>query len=242
MSFPVLPWDSPEVREWRTKAQKKYEQEELLAWLLYRRFSIYLSLLLAYSSRLSPNLITAVGVFMGLLGACLPWLVMSEVGIFLSVLAVHLSYFLDLVDGEMARIRGQFSDVGRWLDRLLEGALLAAVLSMGVRILSDVGLGEYIGFWISAVFARVFARHGFIEVISVLPTSSLRVRSVGLNVLSLASGPLGFTLWILFAVLFKLLVLLVFPYFLFALGTGYQLAYLFLIVSKHAGGGIEESY
>lgn len=240
MSFPVFPWDSPEVREWRTKVQKKYEQEELLAWLVYRRFSIYLSLLLASSNRLSPNLITTMGVFSGLLGACLPWWVMSDKGIFLSILAVHLSYFLDLIDGEIARIRGQFSDVGRWLDRLLEGTLLAAVLSMGAKTLLDAGLGGYIGLWISSVFARVFARHGFTEVIPVLPTSSLRVSSLYLNFLSFAAGPLGFTLWILFAILFKLSVMLAFPYLLFALGTGYQLAYLYLIVGKRAGGNNEK--
>jgi phosphatidylglycerophosphate synthase len=91
----------------------------------YRVFSIYLSLPL---SRLgaTPNAITAAWILIGLGGVAAllaeSWAV--RVG---GALLLQLSYLLDFVDGEVARLRRRLSLVGGFLDLLGHGLIKAAL-------------------------------------------------------------------------------------------------------------------
>ncbi|AVH57920.1 MULTISPECIES: CDP-alcohol phosphatidyltransferase family protein [Streptomyces] len=94
-------------------------------------------------TRISPNQITVVMVFAGVLSGvalALPGLG----GAVLSIVFMQLYLLLDCVDGEVARWRRQFSPLGVYLDRL--GAYLAdaaVMVGMGIRA-SQLGLDPYL--------------------------------------------------------------------------------------------------
>lgn len=96
---------------------------------LYRVVSIYLSIPLA-NLGITPNAITVAWILIGLAGIiCLGtggWIA----GI-LGALLLELSYLLDFVDGEVARLSQRRSDVGRFLDFLGHG-LIRTALPLGV--------------------------------------------------------------------------------------------------------------
>jgi len=227
MSYPYLPWDSQQVRELRGKVQKKFSEEEFLAWLIYRRVSLYLSLFLSSKSQITPNLITSLAIILAILGAFLPWLKTNSLAIIGGVFVVQLSYILDLVDGEVARLKGQHSIVGKWLDRILEGTILAATLSLGASALLQQGANDLIGLWISVLFIRTFARVGYYELRRSLPTTSIRVRNHLYNFFSFLTGPLGFMLTLALIMLLNLNNLILIPYIFYTGGTILQVIFLY---------------
>ena len=91
----------------------------------YRIFSIYLSIPL---SRLgaTPTAVTGAGILIGLagVGALLAESWAARVG---GALLLQLSYLLDFVDGEVARLRRHLSLVGGFLDLLGHGLIKAAL-------------------------------------------------------------------------------------------------------------------
>ena len=227
MSYPYLPWDSQQVRELRGKVQKKFSEEEFLAWLIYRRVSLYLSLFLSSKSQITPNLITSLAIILAILGAFLPWLKTNSLAIIGGVFVVQLSYILDLVDGEVARLKGLHSIVGKWLDRILEGTILAATLSLGASALLQQGANDLIGLWISVLFIRTFARVGYYELRRSLPTTSIRVRNHLYNFFSFLTGPLGFMLTLALIMLLNLNNLILIPYIFYTGGTILQVIFLY---------------
>ena len=186
MSYPYLPWDNKLVREVRRAIQKPYQQEELLAWLVYRRMSIYLSL----------------------------WLARKK---------LQVAYFFDLLDGEVARLRKQFSTLGCWLDRVLEGGMVAATASIGAKGFLLYGVPPLVGAWLAVVFLRAFARFAFVEEMGKsLPTTHVRVQNPLINVGSFLGGPNGFVLLLLLLHASGLKALFLVPYALFLLATAAQ--------------------
>ena len=98
---------------------------------------------LILGTRVSPNQITVVMVFAGVLSG-VALLLPGLGGAVLSVLFMQLYLLLDCVDGEVARWRKQFSPLGVYLDRL--GAYLAdaaVMVGMGLRA-SELGLDRYL--------------------------------------------------------------------------------------------------
>jgi phosphatidylglycerophosphate synthase len=94
-------------------------------------------------ARISPNQITVIMVFAGMLSG-VALILPGLGGAVLSVLFMQLYLLLDCVDGEVARWRRQFSPLGVYLDRL--GAYLAdaaVMVGMGIRA-SELGLDPYL--------------------------------------------------------------------------------------------------
>lgn len=109
------------INELRKLIQKPKHEEELYAWYVMRRVSIYVSLFLA-KFPITPNQITILSLLFGLCGATililggilrLKWLV------FLGSLFFQTWYLLDCVDGELARLKKIFSEIATILDHIV---------------------------------------------------------------------------------------------------------------------------
>lgn len=88
--------------------------DALINW----RFSMRITRVLARRSlALTPNHVTLVAIAVGLLAASLAWrgsyLAVASAGVLL-----QLNSILDSCDGELARLRFQYSKLGQWLDNL----------------------------------------------------------------------------------------------------------------------------
>ncbi|MFQ5838370.1 MAG: CDP-alcohol phosphatidyltransferase family protein [Thermoplasmata archaeon] len=92
-----------------------------------RRFSRPLAARLA-TSRITPNQITVISGVMGLGGAGL----IALEYIYAAVFILFISEILDCTDGDLARIRGQASRYGAYLDHMMDrwvdGALVVALI------------------------------------------------------------------------------------------------------------------
>jgi phosphatidylglycerophosphate synthase len=101
-----------------------------------RRLSPYLTRALL-PTRISPNAVTAFMSVVGLAAAALLTVggVIAALGV---VLLIQLQLLLDCSDGELARVRGQSSPAGIYLDRIGH-YLTEAALPIGLGIRADGG-------------------------------------------------------------------------------------------------------
>ncbi|MGE5849572.1 MAG: CDP-alcohol phosphatidyltransferase family protein [Candidatus Methylomirabilota bacterium] len=79
------------------------------------------------NSRVTPNQVTGMSLLAGLVGA---WILGGEgvVRSLLGLILFQLSIILDHVDGEIARLKFQFSRLGKWLDNFSDHAVDLAVI------------------------------------------------------------------------------------------------------------------
>jgi phosphatidylglycerophosphate synthase len=146
MDFPGFRFEHPRILELRRSLQKPRAREELVAWYVCRRISIYLTLLLSRTS-VTPNQVTVVSIAVGLLGGAL-WAVGSGWVFIVGSACLLLMYVLDCVDGELARLTGQQSTLGTYLD--LVGAYLVSY-----SMIMGVGIGLSHGFGLSTIYAAI---------------------------------------------------------------------------------------
>lgn len=118
----------PSLREVREIGQKGAAEEFTLARVYGSRISRYLTWAAARTP-LTPNGVTALGIGCGLAGGLLLVLSFGPIHL-LTVVLLQLSYTLDFSDGELARLRGQPSHAGSYLDWL--GHFYVPVLGAGV--------------------------------------------------------------------------------------------------------------
>jgi len=80
------------------------------------------------NSRVTPNQVTGMSLLAGLVGA---WLLGGEGGVrsLLGLILFQLSIILDHVDGEIARLKYQYSRLGKWLDNFSDHAVDLAVIA-----------------------------------------------------------------------------------------------------------------
>jgi phosphatidylglycerophosphate synthase len=82
-------------------------------------------------TRITPNQVTFLSLFTSLLSCATLLLWRAQAGLFVSAALLHLAFVLDCVDGQLARIKGQTSTVGAYLDFLVDEikavTLIAAV-------------------------------------------------------------------------------------------------------------------
>jgi phosphatidylglycerophosphate synthase len=127
--YPTLFFDSEKVKQARMKGQKKWDDDEFFAWFFIRRFSIYISLFLVNKTKISANAITLWSVLTGLLSVLVLFLPIP-LAIFIGLIFYKLSYFLDMIDGEVARLREKTSNTGKWLDIMVNYAAELFLLSI----------------------------------------------------------------------------------------------------------------
>ena len=131
------------------RMNKSYEGpvDALINW----RFSMRITRLLARRSlAITPNHVTIVAILVGLAASVFAsrgqWLTFAIAGVLL-----ELNSILDSCDGELARLRYQFSKVGQWLDNLADDVvdnLFLVAVGYGIG-----GVWQWLG--IAAAGARV---------------------------------------------------------------------------------------
>lgn len=117
MNYPSLFFDSPEIKKSRIIAQKELSVADPFSFYTFRKFSIYLSVALVRRTSITGNQISLFMVMFAFLSA--PILLFTNASSFWYPLCYLIIYFLDVVDGEVARLRQQKSKLGKWLDILL---------------------------------------------------------------------------------------------------------------------------
>jgi phosphatidylglycerophosphate synthase len=101
---------------------------------LYRPISLRMSWLLLKSG-LSPNSITFIQIFVGLLGCFVIYTQHTTLGLLSGILLLHFAYVLDCVDGEIARATNAESLQGIFLDKFAHAITMPAIfLSVGVYV------------------------------------------------------------------------------------------------------------
>lgn len=134
------------IAELRARAQR--HTRNVYDTYFTRRVSIYITAVL-YVLGVSANAVSAFSMLV-VIAAC------SLIGLgtgwqlYLGVACMHLFAVLDSVDGELARLRFQYSKVGQWLDNLSDDLVDNAFVA-GV----GVALG---GVWLYVALAGVAAR------------------------------------------------------------------------------------
>jgi len=145
---------------------------------LYRIFSIYLSLPLARVGA-TPNGITVAWILIGMVGVA-GFLAESWAVRVIAALLLQLSYLLDFVDGEVARLNDRRSIVGGFLDLLGHGVLKAGLpLAIGGAAAWQTG-------------HAILAVAGAVAAIAVVVGDALRFYAA-CTVNDLAGGDLGHT-------------------------------------------------
>jgi phosphatidylglycerophosphate synthase len=87
------------------------------------------------ASRVTPNQITFASLVVFAAGAAVMLLVPGWAGLLIAVGVIELSYVLDCVDGQLARLRGTSTPVGAHLDFLMdELKAFLLVAAVGVRL------------------------------------------------------------------------------------------------------------
>jgi len=96
-------------------------------------------------SRVTPNQITLASLAVFLVSAALLVLLPGQSGLLIAVGVLQLSYVLDCVDGQLARLRGTSSPVGAHLDFLMdEIKAFALVAATGARLWSETGSERFL--------------------------------------------------------------------------------------------------
>jgi phosphatidylglycerophosphate synthase len=86
-------------------------------------------------SRVTPNQVTFASLVVFAAGAAVMMLVPDWTGLLIAVAVIELSYVLDCVDGQLARLRGTSSPVGAHLDFLMdELKAFLLVAAVGIRL------------------------------------------------------------------------------------------------------------
>jgi len=134
-------WAGRSIREMRRIAQPP-EYSPSLTDRPYRAVSIYLSVLLARAGA-TPNGVTVAWIVVGLVGVigllADAWAVRVA-----AALLLELSYLLDFVDGEIARLTDRRSNVGGLLDLLGHGVLKSSLpLAVGGAAAIQTGQGMF---------------------------------------------------------------------------------------------------
>ncbi len=124
--YPFLPFETKKIRALRQQIQKPLNKEDLFAVFFLRPFSIYVSLLVVRFTSISANAITALMLYSSFVLPPLVILFLSGKALILAGCAIYIwLYFLDVVDGEVARLRkktslwGYFMDTGLWFSWFL---------------------------------------------------------------------------------------------------------------------------
>jgi hypothetical protein len=96
-------------------------------------------------SRVTPNQVTFASLIVFAIAAAMLIALPGRAGLLWAVLVIELSYVLDCVDGQLARLRGTSTPIGAHLDFLMdELKAFLLVAASGVRLWRELG----VPFWL----------------------------------------------------------------------------------------------
>ena len=96
-----------------------------------------------YPLSITPTQITILSLIAGLVSVCC-YMIDSSVGLMWGALFLYLKIFLDNVDGNLARVKGKVSRLGRFLDSLIDFIVSFLVyLVLTIRLVSETNNSLY---------------------------------------------------------------------------------------------------
>ena len=117
-NFPSTFFDSSITTSKRITAQKPYSKADYFTFFTYRKFSIYLSFI-CINLNISATFITYLSILSFMASIAVSFIVPIDQSLILVPLLWHLGYFLDVVDGEIARLTQNTSSKGALLDKYI---------------------------------------------------------------------------------------------------------------------------
>jgi phosphatidylglycerophosphate synthase len=149
--YPSLWADSEDITALRKIAQKPFSRADYITFYSFRKFSIYLSKFIVDKSNISGNEVSYFMIAVAFIAPIMVMFLQSESAIIVAGFTFfYLIYFLDVVDGEVARIRGETSEFGRFLDVALWFLIDILYLTYLYTLLGSLGYGSIIlalAFW-----------------------------------------------------------------------------------------------
>lgn len=191
--YPSLWFDSKHMKEVRRTAQKPSGSDDHFCFYVMRPISVYVSYPLYKFTNVSANSIT---YFMSVLGFIAPvalYFCTSLVGLLLAGLFYYFLYLLDLVDGEVARLRQVQSQRGVIYDVSLWFSLMAFYIVYHERLLFFIPGYDYIlPFVITGALLKLYTTtvETFFEDLKGSISSSLHEKTSGLQKLMMLTSPL----------------------------------------------------
>lgn len=96
-----------------------------------------------YPLSITPTQITIISLIAGLVSVCC-YMIDSSVGLMWGALFLYLKIFLDNVDGNLARVKGEVSRLGRFLDSIIDFTVSFLVyLVLTLRLVSETSNSLY---------------------------------------------------------------------------------------------------
>lgn len=117
-NFPSNFFDSSATNSKRMTAQKPYSKADYFTFFTYRKFSIYLSIF-CINLNISATFITYLSMLAFIASIAISFTVPINQSLILIPFLWHLGYFLDVVDGEIARLTQNTSSKGALLDKYI---------------------------------------------------------------------------------------------------------------------------
>lgn len=143
--YPSLFCDKKEIKELRVKYQKPLSQDDFFAFFTFRPLTIYISLFISKYTKITANQIT---IFMALLAFLSPLIIYVQTSIDMlfavGFILYFFVYFLDFVDGEVARQRKTISKKGEIFDASLWFYLPLIHISYMMKLVTFLDLNNII--------------------------------------------------------------------------------------------------
>ncbi len=118
--FPSLSCDTEETKAIRQRIQKPFSQEEFLPFFVFRPVSLYLAKYMVKKTNITANQITIFMAFLSFVAPFIVYFMEPLSAFFLSAFILYnMIYFLDVLDGEVARLRKKISALGEIFDATL---------------------------------------------------------------------------------------------------------------------------
>ena len=120
MKYPSFFLDNEKIKSIRRGAQKNFEKDEITAFYLVRPWSIYISIFLSKYTNVTANSVTFLMMTLSFIFPLIIYITSTFYELLLlSPLLFYILYSLDMIDGELARLRGKTSNIGEFYDASL---------------------------------------------------------------------------------------------------------------------------
>jgi len=134
--YPSLPYENEKMKTLRRETQKPFSKEDFVTFYFLRPLSIYISLGIKKYTTFSANQITYVMAILAFISPVVVFFqtTLSSV-IWTGMILYHIVFMLDMIDGEVARLRGTVSKKGEIVDATLWFLLPALYVVYSTKIL-----------------------------------------------------------------------------------------------------------
>ncbi len=165
------------LRELKKKYRDPRNQELHMSWVgrhVYSNLAIPITKLLLPTG-ITPNQVTIIGLVGGISG-CASMSLGNYWSTIVGIVLFQIAYTLDYVDGTLARIRGESSLTGYYMDKIT-GDLLSTILfpSLGIGCFLRTQQSAFLLLGSAAGLGLLFTRHIFnVKILAVLETQKER--------------------------------------------------------------------